>query len=105
MSNKQWRCFHCDGVFKTFSSARDHFGDSQLEEPACKIKGSSEEGLVKRIRELQFELAKFYHETTEIDRYLAGRVFDHAAEIANAEDKGYARGLIDAGEKQRDEVP
>ncbi len=101
MSKKQWRCFHCDELFKTYNTARDHFGDNQLEEPACQIK-SGEGGLVRRIRELQFELAKFYTENTEIDKYVARLNSDHYRELRREEEKGYERGMRDMRKELED---
>ena len=37
-SRKHWRCFHCDEVFRSRKTAREHFGSDWCEEkypPAC----------------------------------------------------------------------
>lgn len=31
----EWRCFHCDEVFRTRQAAQDHFGLDELERPGC----------------------------------------------------------------------
>lgn len=49
-----WRCFHCDEVFTIVEDARQHFGESELDEPGCveKLNGK-DSGLLATVRELE----------------------------------------------------
>jgi len=63
---KQWRCFHCDEVFTNVNCAAVHFGlGTGL--PACKI-AAHEGHLVKYIRNLESQLARYRAEDSDVMR-------------------------------------
>lgn len=91
---KTWRCYFCDVVLRSPASAREHFGASQLAEPACQLKGH-EHGLIGIVRKQEAELARFRAEDSDLIRAWHSRDAEHQAEVRRAEELGYDRGLRD----------
>ncbi|WP_428988192.1 hypothetical protein [Methylocapsa aurea] len=92
-----WTCFHCGETFLSPGAARDHFGADQLQDPACRIKAGEEQGLVRALRRAENELERYRCEDSDADRAMAALRSDHAQALITEEEKGYARGLRDAG--------
>jgi hypothetical protein len=85
---EQWRCFHCDEVFTDVEKAREHFGTSLAQSPACTIDAA-------HVRELEAELARHRSEDTDLHRQIYGMQAAHRTDLMREEEKGYARGLAD----------
>jgi hypothetical protein len=91
----EWRCFHCDEVFATVEGAREHFGASEIAEPACKID-------MAEYRRLENQQASCHAECCEeAKRYFAMQA-DHARALIREEQKGYDKGLKDGKNEDRD---
>lgn len=84
-----WRCFHCNDVFHDAQSAREHFGPSEYQEPACQID-------IKKFREMECRDQRHAEEDTELHRIITGMRSDIDTALRREEEKGYARGLQDA---------
>lgn len=84
-----WRCFHCDEVFTDRGAAADHFGTSEMQRPACQID-------IKHVRWLEDEHRKACEEDSEVLRTISGLASEHEKLRRQAEEIGYARGLVDA---------
>lgn len=95
--SKKWRCFHCDEVFTSVNTAAAHFGWAEHYLPGCveKVNGG-EFRLLRRVRELQDELAAFFSETDAVESYIHGLKADHAIALRKAEENGYNKGVQDA---------
>ena len=87
-TKKTWRCFHCDEVFTDPAAARDHFGESVLDQPACQTDAL-------RLRALEKELRRYRNEDTGLHRQIAHLKTEHAQALLRAEEAGYAKGLKD----------
>ena len=91
-----WTCFHCGETFKTFPSARDHFGHNPGRSPACIIK-AGEGGLLRQIRLLEEENANawaaIHEESADAVKAMRGMATRHATQLREAEELGYSRGL------------
>lgn len=96
-----WRCFHCDDVFTSRSEASAHFGYEIDATPACKI-APDLRGLVKFMRWQESQLQRFRQEDSEAARQFYALGADHARALRTEEEKGYARGLADAGGAMND---
>lgn len=99
---REWRCFHCDEVFTTVASAREHFGDDCGCEPACKIDIAEYRRLEAQQRACVAECCE------EAKRYWAAEDDRRRALVAE-EQKGFDRGiagmraeLAEAEEKARE---
>jgi hypothetical protein len=92
-----WRCFHCDEVFTTRVDAECHFGRWESDEPACKIKAPGEFALLQALRNAHTQLWRYRNDDSDILRAMASMQADHAVALRREEEKGYARGLRDAG--------
>lgn len=99
MARRQWRCFHCDEVFTSRWTARDHFGHDIDDKPACQIK-AGEIGLVEALRAAEkdasdawFALQNESTTTAKAFRAMQGR---HSRQLTAMEQVGYERGLADA---------
>lgn len=90
LQKKTWRCFHCDEVFRSSLKAQLHFGGCEGLMPACHIDA-------KHLRELEKELAKYRSEDTDLHRQIRNLECQHFTALRREEEKGYARGLRDAG--------
>jgi hypothetical protein len=88
----EWRCFHCDDVFTDPTAARNHFGLTGYDIPACKTTPSVDAELF-RLRQL---VDSYLKEDTELHRALAAKTSEMEAAVRRAEEVGYARGLEDA---------
>jgi len=94
---QSWRCFHCGDVFTNVEHARAHFGIDEFQEPGCvAVLRHGESHLLARLVDLQRELMRYQGEDTDIDRWRAGILTDHATAMRREEEKGYERGLRDA---------
>ncbi len=96
---KQWRCFHCDEVFTSFKLAQTHFGLSECDTPACRLK-SHEQHLVDYIRELENRIGQYQAEDSHVLRAIYSLEADHRQALIREEEKGYARGVKDMREQQ-----
>jgi len=83
-----WRCFHCDEMFTDVNAAREHFGSSLAQEPACQIDVAEYRAMEERVRRCNEEDSDLHR---EIHRLHA----QHHVEQQMEEEKGYARGLQD----------
>lgn len=99
MSDRQWRCFHCDEVFKTEWSARDHFGHTEDASPACQIK-AGELGLVSALRAAERDASDAWfalqNESTTTAKAFRAMQSRHQQQLTAMEQIGYERGLADA---------
>lgn len=90
-----WRCFHCDEVFTDQTEARDHFGCSVYDTPACQLT-KDEKGVVGLLRQALAELARYHEEDTDMIRETYKLGSKHETEKRQRGEDGYARGLRDA---------
>lgn len=93
-----WTCFHCGETFLSPRSARWHFGADALADPACRIK-AAEGGLVKYLRALEEEAARYREEDSDLHREIARLGSEHADARRREEEKGFASGC--AGGRER----
>jgi len=92
-----WTCFHCGETFMHANTARDHFGPHPGAEPGCVMRlQDGERGLLRRVRSLELELARYRVEDSDKDREMHAMMAAHAMALREEEEKGYARGLRDA---------
>jgi len=66
-----WTCFHCGETFLHEIVARAHFGSLPNCEAACRIKGSEERGLVRRLRATEDERQSLFLAKTKAEKHLA----------------------------------
>lgn len=92
--HRQWRCFHCDEVFFDERCAAKHFGPSEADYAACKIK-SHEGHLINYIRKLEEQLAIYRSEDGDIMKSIYTLEADHKQALIRAEEDGYNRGVKD----------
>ncbi len=89
-----WTCFHCGenfpGTMGGQHQARMHFGQSVHSEPKCQISAY-------RVRQMEDQLRRYREEDTDLHRELRRMESDHLTALRHEEEKGYARGLADAG--------
>lgn len=85
---RAWRCFHCDETFTERVAAAEHFGTSQMQEPACQIN-------VTKFREMEALHMRAIQEDTDAVRLMHAMRSDHETALRSEEEKGYARGLRD----------
>jgi NADH pyrophosphatase NudC (nudix superfamily) len=100
VSDKHWRCFHCDEVFTDEAAAREHFGSYGpriISEPACQIDAAE-------YRAMELRMADYNAEDADIHRQMARMECEHKAALRREEEKGYARGLADAVKHPNDVV-
>jgi len=91
---KQWRCFHCDEVFKNRCCAAKHFGYSEHNAPACKI-AAHEGHLVNYIRKLEDDIARYREQDSDAMRSLMTLEVYHRQALIRAEEEGYNKGVRD----------
>jgi hypothetical protein len=84
-----YKCFHCSESFTDEAKAAEHFGVSEMQEPACQID-------ITKYREMERYVAMAREEDTETDRAMHALKSQHQTELQREEEKGYARGLRDA---------
>lgn len=103
-----WTCFHCGDTFKTYGSARDHFGFDPSSDPACRIKVGAERGLVMALRKAEKANAEItallHNESSEGYRIAASQGSRHHEQIMAAEESGYERGFIEGARKDADRI-
>jgi flagellar biosynthesis/type III secretory pathway protein FliH len=94
---KQWRCFFCDEVFKSYRAAAEHFGrDDSCEADAAACKIAAHEGhLVHYIRKLEDELRRYQTEDSDVMRAIMTLEAERQMALRRAEEEGYAKGLQD----------
>lgn len=66
-----WTCFHCGETFTTPGAAQDHFGCSQSDDPACRIKMGEERGLVMALRKAEAEIRRLCSEEEDYRQHIA----------------------------------
>jgi hypothetical protein len=97
-----WTCFYCGETFTAFGDARAHFGGYQpFADAACRIKAGEERGLVMALRRAEMQLAGYRAEDSDKDRAMRAMESKHQQELRRAEEAGYARGLEDAGYRNK----
>lgn len=94
MNNRQWRCFHCDQVFRSEKQAQIHFGIDQFQTPVCKL-SQAEGDLVQYIRRLEAELELYRNESHELLTAAYSLQFDARRIEPEAEQRGYDKGVND----------
>lgn len=89
-----WTCFHCGmhfgGNFKGWQEALHHFGENVRGDAWCQY-------TARQVRAMEALLRNYQQEDTPRDRHLAKLEAEHAVALRREEEKGYARGLRDAG--------
>ena len=93
MSRKQWRCFHCDAVFRSEHEAGIHFGADEAATCACVL--PHEQHLVEYIRDLEAQLDSHRAEDSHVLRSICTLEADHRQALIRAEEEGYAKGIRD----------
>lgn len=93
MARKQWRCFHCDQVFRNQFEAGIHFGADQAGTCACVL--PHEQHLVEHIRDLERQLDSYRSESDRVMRSIMTLEGEHATALRREEEKGYERGVRD----------
>lgn len=91
---KQWRCFHCDELFRSRREAAVHFGADQDSEPLCALK-ASDGHLGVYIRDLEQQLDQYRAEDSHVLRAMHTQSADHSQALIREEEKGYERGVRD----------
>ena len=81
-----WRCFHCDETFTDASSATEHFGASERQNPACQID-------IAEYRSMEARMVRYNDEDADIHRQMYGMKNEHQQALRRAEEDGYAKGL------------
>lgn len=90
---KQWRCYHCDQVFRNEFEAGIHFGADQAGACACVL--PHEQHLVEYIRDLEAQLAVYRSESDKVLQSIMTLESEHRAALQREEEKGYNLGLRD----------
>lgn len=85
----KWRCFHCDEIFTTSEAATEHFGRSEYQKPGCQID-------IAEYRAMEQRMKRYNEEDSDMHRQIYGMQSDHSQALLREEEKGYARGLVDA---------
>lgn len=67
MSDKSWRCFHCDEVFTDEASARDHFAIEGIPPMCVDPLTKDEKARMVVVRKLESELVKWRAENEQLD--------------------------------------
>lgn len=93
MARRQWRCFHCDQIFRNEYEAGIHFGADQACTCACVL--PHEGHLVEHIRDLESQLASYRNESDKIMQSIVTLEAEHATALQREEEKGYERGVRD----------
>jgi len=81
-----WRCFHCAELFVDESSAAEHFGTSERQNPACQID-------IAEYREMESRMVRYNEEDADIHREMRRMDGEHRQALRREEEIGYARGL------------
>lgn len=92
---KTWRCFHCNEVFRSAKDAALHFGHSERTVTACQID-------VAAVRAMERELARYREEDTDLHRQIRSLESAHQTALMRAEESGYAKGLRDGRDLQKE---
>ena len=89
----KWGCFHCDEAFSDEDAAREHFGKSEHQQPACQID-------IAEYRKMEEVNRRHCEEDTDLHRQILSMSCDHQQALQREEEKGYARGLRDGMKEQ-----
>lgn len=89
-SEPAWRCFHCDAQFTGEAGAREHFGASEAQQPACLID-------IAEYRSMEEANRRHCEEDTDLHREIHRLQCEHQQALRREEEKGYARGLAAQG--------
>lgn len=90
---RQWRCFHCDAVFRSEREATIHFGADEAATCACVL--PHEQHLVEHIRDLERQLESYRTDSDRVLRSIMTLEGEHGAALRREEEKGYERGVRD----------
>ena len=91
-----WTCFHCGETFHVMALAAAHFGsDPAFHQTLCQI-AKQERGLGAALRKAEAELERLRSEERDQQQHYAMQA-QHTVDLRHEEEKGYARGLADAG--------
>jgi hypothetical protein len=93
MARKQWRCFHCDTLFRNEHEAGIHFGADVAGTCACVL--PHEGHLVEHIRDLEGQLAVYRSESDKVLQSIMTLEAEHKIALRREEERGYERGLRD----------
>ena len=93
MAQKQWRCFHCDTVFRSAFEAGIHFGADCAVTCACVL--PHEQHLTEYIRDLEAQLDRYRAEDSDVMRSIMTLEADHRQALIRAEEDGYNKGVRD----------
>lgn len=95
-----WRCFHCDEVFTERTLAAAHFGYSESNETACKIKAGAESSMLNALRRAEDSATEawraVHEESTEAAKAFFAQAGRHREQLQATEELGYERGLAAA---------
>jgi len=94
-----WTCFHCGETFYHPIPAKRHFGIDQSDDPACKLKGAREHGMLISLRAAEAQLRLYQQEDTNLHRQIYRLNSEHDTALRREEEKGYERGLRDERER------
>lgn len=84
----EWRCFHCDECFYTVEAAKEHFGSTERQQPACTID-------IAEYRRMEQRMLAYNEEDADIHREMHARLSDHQLALKREEERGYAKGIAD----------
>lgn len=101
-----WRCFHCGETFTKAQErwAREHFGLDPDAKPVCLIRTAGESALLTALREAEHQLAHYRAEDGLILNAMYSMSADHRSAIADAEQRGYDRGVADMRSQTNEET-
>lgn len=97
MSNKRWRCFFCDEVFRSHDKAAQHFGvfeACEADEPACKLM-QHQERFIQYVRGLEEEIRLYQADNQPLQRAIWDLEATIADKVRIAEQRGYDKGVSD----------
>jgi hypothetical protein len=101
MSNrKQWRCFHCDRVFRSEEQARIHFGIDQFKTPGCLL-SNADGHLLEYVRKLEAEIEEYRRESHDLLLAAHSAYMDARQIEPIAEQRGYDKGVSDTWDMAR----
>jgi|GEM_PF-5116336 len=98
----RWTCFHCSETFTDRRAAENHFGASELSDPACKIKAGAEGSMLEAVRRAEMAAEKawcaLHNETSDFAKASRAMTARHIAQLRTAEELGFERGIHDMRE-------
>lgn len=96
---RQWRCYHCDTVFRSEREAGIHFGADEAATCACVL--PHEQHLVEHIRDLERQLESYRTDSDQVMRSIMTLEDEHRRALVREEEKGYERGVRDGRDAER----